>query len=280
MYLKGETALITGSTSGIGKKIAELFLKEGAKVTICSRNLENVNKTVAEFQDSFGSDKVIGFPCDVADISAITDVANKTVESFGSLRILVANAGLNRHYGPFQLLSHEEVQEDAQIILGANLIGTINSVSAVLPVMEKQKYGRIVTLSGAGGDSKRPMTNVAIYSASKGGIVSFSSCLAQELKSSNHDIKINIFQPGMIKTNLATNLKLVSGWIDEETFKKQNALAHEYIGTDINQSVPKIIPYVLPSCKNTGKSFTGFSVFKMIRGGMKLRGKIKNEQKR
>jgi NAD(P)-dependent dehydrogenase (short-subunit alcohol dehydrogenase family) len=273
--MKGETALITGSTSGIGKKIAELFLKEGASVTICSRNEENVKKTTAEFQQTFNSNKIVGFPCDVSDISSIKDIVNKTVESFGSLRILVANAGLNIHYGPFDHLSQQDVQQDAQTILGANLIGTINSISAVLPLMKKQNYGRIVTLSGAGGDSKRPMPNVAIYSASKGGIVSFSRCLAEELNLSNKNIKINIFQPGMIKTNLESSVKLVPNWKDENIYKNESALAFEYLGTDIDKSVSKVIPFVLPSCKSNGKSFRGFSVLKMIRGGMKVRRKMK-----
>lgn len=276
MKLKNETALITGSTSGIGKKIAELFLKEGAKVSICSRNEKNVMKTVSELQKSFGTNNVIGFSCDVSNINSISNVIEKSVEIFGSLRILVANAGLNNYYGPFSLLSHEIVKKDTITVLGVNLIGTINSISAVLPIMKEQNYGRIITLSGAGGDSKRPMPNMSIYSASKGGIVSFSRCLAEELKISKENIKINIFQPGMIKTNLGSNAILISDSIDEISFREQTELVHEYIGTDIDKSVLKIIPYILPECNVSGKIFRGYSLFKMIRGGMKLRKKLKN----
>ncbi|MHA2287885.1 MAG: SDR family NAD(P)-dependent oxidoreductase [Promethearchaeota archaeon] len=71
MKMINETAIVTGSTSGIGKKIAELFLKEGCKVAICSRNETNVNQTVAEFKKQFG-DHVIGVACDVSDPEAVT----------------------------------------------------------------------------------------------------------------------------------------------------------------------------------------------------------------
>ncbi|OLS16549.1 MAG: putative ketoacyl reductase [Candidatus Heimdallarchaeota archaeon LC_3] len=275
MQMKEETALITGATSGIGRKIAELFLKEGAKITVCSRNEENVKKTVKELQKTYGVENVIGFACDVSDITSFTNVVDKTVEVFGSVRILVANAGLNVHYGPFAHLTPEQIQEDTKKVLGANLIGTINSISVTLPKMINQGYGRIVTLSGAGADSKRPMKHMTIYSASKGGIVSFSRCLAEELKSYKEDIKINVYQPGMIETNLGKNATVVNNWIGEETFRKETTLAYKWIGTDIEESVKKIIPFVIPSCKDNGKTFRGFSIRKMITGGRKLRKVLK-----
>jgi 3-oxoacyl-[acyl-carrier protein] reductase len=71
-----ETAIITGSTSGIGKKIAELYLREGCKVAICSRNDDKVNDTLAEFKKEFG-DSVIGMPCDVSDPNAVKSLVDK-----------------------------------------------------------------------------------------------------------------------------------------------------------------------------------------------------------
>jgi 3-oxoacyl-[acyl-carrier protein] reductase len=97
--MKNETAIVTGSTSGIGKKIAELFLKEGCKVAICSRNEDSVQKTTSEFQEKFG-DSVTGFTCDVSDLATLKSIVDKTVDAFGSIRILVANAGLILTYGP------------------------------------------------------------------------------------------------------------------------------------------------------------------------------------
>jgi len=275
MQMANETAIITGSTSGIGKKIAAIFLKEGCKVTICSRNEQKVNETVSEFKETY-KEKVIGIPCDVSDIESIKNVVEKTIKEFGSIRILVANAGLNTTYGPFEYLSPSQVASDAQTVLGTNLIGTINAITTVLPYMIPQKYGRIITLTGGGAD--RPLPHMTLYSASKGGVVSFSKCLAEELKESHEDIKINIFQPGMIETNLGKNTKLVEGWKEEEEFRRETAQVHQYIGTNIDESCPKIIPYVLPSCKANGKSFRGFSLVKMIWGGRKLQKMQKKKE--
>jgi 3-oxoacyl-[acyl-carrier protein] reductase len=272
MRMKDETAVITGSTSGIGKKLAEKFLKEGCKVAICSRNEENVNKTVSEFKGDYG-DSVIGFPCDVSDIDSVKDVVDKTVATFGSVRILVANAGITLSYGPFEYMSSEKVAEEAKKVIGVNLIGAINSIAACLPQMKKQGYGRIITLSGGGGD--RPMPHMTIYSATKGGVVAFSNCLAREFKDAGDDITINIYQPGMIVTNLGSDAKAVEGWKDQATFRKDTDRAFEYMGVGIEESTEKVFPYVLPSYKDNGKTFRGFSIIKMIRGARKLQKEIK-----
>lgn len=276
MRMNNETAIVTGSTSGIGRKIAELFLKEGCKVMVCSRNQTHVNQTVAEFKKEFG-DSVIGMPCDVTDPKAVKILIERTLEVFGSIRILVANAGLNLTYGPFQYLSLDEVNSDAKLIIGTNLIGVLNSISAVLPYMVEQNYGRIITLSGAGVD--RPQENLTIYSASKGGVVTFSRCLAKEFEAEGNDIKINIFQPGMILTNLY-NVSLIEAWKDKEEFDAQMDLIKEYVMVDIEKSCIAVIPYTLPSCKKNGDSFKGYSLPKLIRGYMKVSKEIKRREKK
>ena len=276
MSMKNQTAIVTGSTSGIGKKIAELFLREGCKVAICSRKESNVNQTLSEFREKFG-DSVIGFLCDVSNPDVLKEFVEKVSEAFGSIRIFVANAGLNLTYGPFEYISMEKVKSNAQEVVGTNLIGTIYSIAAILPQMIKQNYGRIVTLSGGGAD--RPMPNMTIDSASKGGVHSFSKCLAEELKEKRYNIKINIFQPGMIKTNLYT-ASPVNGWKDEESYRRETSLALKYVGTNIEESCSKVIPYVLPTCKENGKSFRGFSVKKLILGFKRLNKEMKKMEEK
>ena len=275
--MNGETAIITGSTSGIGKKLAELFLKEGCKVTICSRDEARVNETVSEFCKTFG-DSVFGMKCDVTNITDIKKVFEATEKKFGSIRILVANAGLNTTYGPLEYLTPEKAASDAQFVIGVNLIGTINVITSVLPYMINQSYGRIITLAGAGVG--RPTPNMTLYSASKGGVDIFSKCLAEELKEKDEDIKLNIFMPGMIDTNLGKNTQIITKWKDEESFRRENSLVLEHIGTNIDESCKKVIPYVLESCKDNGKQFKGYSLLKMIRGGRKLQKTLKQEQKK
>ncbi len=272
--MKNETAIVTGSTSGIGKKIAEVFLREGCKVAICSRDGNKINQTLTEFKQKFGN-SVIGFPCDISNLEALKEFVDKVIKEFGSIRILVANAGVNLTYGPFEFMSLEKVLSDAQKLVGINLIGTIYTIATVLPQMIKQGYGRIVALSGGGAD--RPVEYMTIYSASKGGVNSFCRCLAMELdkkEEKDYDIKINIFNPGMIKTNLYNALP-VEGWKEEEIYRRESALVLKYVGNDIEESCSKVIPYVLPTCKKTGKSFRGFSISKMISGFKKLRKEMK-----
>ena len=173
-------------------------------------------------------------------------------------------------------MSTEVVYETAKEVLGVNLIGMINAIAAVLPQMKTQKYGRIVTLSGGGAD--RPITYMTIYSASKGGVVAFSKCFAEELKEINKgatDIKINIFQPGMLKTGLTSRADVIDGWMDVETVRSQSELALQYLGGDINETCSKVLPYVLPTCEKNGQLFRGFKILDMIKGGMKLRKELK-----
>ena len=270
--MKNETAIVTGSTSGIGKKIAELFLREGCKVAICSRKEDKVKQTLAEFKKEFG-DSVIGMPCDVSDPIALKSFIDTTIKAFGSIRVLVANAGVNLTYGPFEYMSLEEVNADAKTVIGINLIGIINSVSAVFPQMVKQEYGRIITLSGGGGE--RPVEHMTIYSASKGGVLAFSRCLAKELEKDEKDIKINIFNPGMVDTNLGTNIKVIEAWKDKETHDREFELIKKYVMTDVEVACSKVIPYVLPSCKDNGDFFKGFSGMKLGMGFNKVRKALK-----
>lgn len=277
MIMKNETALITGSTSGIGKKIAEIFLREGCKVAICSRKESHVNQTLADLKERFG-DSVIGAPCDVSDPTSLKSVVDKIFDAFGSIRVLVANAGLNLTYGPFEYIPVERVNSDAKVVIGTNLIGVMNSVAAVLPQMIQQGYGRIITLGGGGAE--RPIDNMTIYSASKGGVLAFSKCLAEEFKKTNRDIKINIFFPGMIDTNLNKSSQLIEAWKNTETYKREMDLILKYVANDIEESCSNVIPYALPTCKSNGKAFKGYSNVKLVKGFIKLGKELKQTEKK
>ena len=134
MSLKNQTALVTGSTNGIWKKISELLLKEGCNVVISSRNEESVAAVVNEFKQQFG-DAVTGCATDVQDMGSVQKLADHALKTFGSIEILVANAGTAGFYGPFNNLSAEELTRTANTVIGTNLMGTINCVHAVLPTM-------------------------------------------------------------------------------------------------------------------------------------------------
>ncbi|MHA1505364.1 MAG: SDR family oxidoreductase [Candidatus Heimdallarchaeota archaeon] len=193
------------------------------------------------------------------------------------VRILVANAGLNTLYGPFECMPPKMVKENADLIIGVNLNGTINTISAVLPQMKKQEYGRLVTLTGGGAD--RPFENMTLYSASKGGVVAFSKCLALELEQSGLDIKLNIYQPGMIKTGLTTKVSCVPDWKSEEEVQEQLDFVLEYLGGDIEERTLPVIPYVMSDTKDNGKEFRGFGLFKFITRAMKMSRQMKKQER-
>jgi len=275
MKLQNETAIITGSTEGIGKAIAELLLSEGCKVAISSRSEVKVKRTLNELKTKYGG-SVIGYPCDVTKIEDLQRLVDKTIAAFGSIRILIANAGINTKYGPFSCMSSAMVDENTKAILGVNLIGVMNTIAAVMPTMKNQNYGRIITFSGAGVD--RPIDNMSIYSASKGGVVTFSECLALEFKENFEDIKINIFQPGMIRTKLTTSVECVPNWKTSEDIKEDVEFVLEYLGGDIKKSTKKIIPFVLSKTKANGKTFRGFSLFKLIIKAIKMQRVLKKRK--
>ncbi|MCJ7690731.1 MAG: SDR family oxidoreductase, partial [Clostridiaceae bacterium] len=211
------------------------------------------------------------------DPAALKVLVDKTVEAFGSIRILVANAGFNLTYGPFEYFALEKVNSVAKAVIGTNLIGLIDSVAAVLPQMKKQGYGRIITLAGGGAD--RPLEHMTIYSASKGGVLAFSKCLAKEFKQSNSDLKINIFLPGMIDTNLATDIQIPEEWKDRETYDREYEIIRKNVMTDLEESCLNVIPFALPSNKKNGTLIRGFKVIKLIKGfrqATKERKKIEN----
>jgi NAD(P)-dependent dehydrogenase (short-subunit alcohol dehydrogenase family) len=272
MKLKNETAIITGSTTGIGRMIAELLLREGCKVTICSRSKDKVEKTVAELKKDFG-ESVIGAPCDVNIPSDLKNIVDITVKKFGSARILIANAGINSVYGPFECLDPKNVSSYAKEIINTNLVGVMNSIAAVLPQMNSQKYGRIITLSGGGVD--RPIDNMTLYSASKAGIVTFSKCFAVELAQKEEDIKINIFHPGIIRTELMTSFTCVPNWKTEEETQAELDMVLSYIGGDVEKRSKVVLSYVTPETKTNGKVFRGFSLPVMIFNAIRLNRAIK-----
>ncbi|GAB4306745.1 MAG: hypothetical protein Kow0069_03800 [Promethearchaeota archaeon] len=277
----GETALVTGGTSGIGLKLAELLARRGASVAVCSRSADRVAAAVERLttvgRDAGTGAKVVGRACDVADASAVVELVDWVVEQLGGLRILIANAGVGGPFGPFPLLGPTRAAEVAAQVLGTNLAGTIHCVSAALKHMLPAGYGRILTLSGGGAG--RPLANMVVYSASKGGVLAFTRCLAKDLEELGADqVKANAFQPGMHATGLTRNVEIVEGWRDAGEVRRERDLALQHMGGDLEAACSKALPFLHPTCKKSGSVVRGFSVAKMIRGGAKLRKALKKKR--
>jgi 3-oxoacyl-[acyl-carrier protein] reductase len=194
--LKNKVAIVTGGARGIGKAIAILFAKEGAKVVIIARTATEINNTVSEIRQNGG--EVIGIVGDVSKWEDIENLVSNTISNFGTIDILVNNAGVLKPIGPFIDTNIEEWVRNFQI----NFLGTVLCCKAILPVMIEKKHGKIINLSGGGSTS--PRVNFTAYGVAKTAIVRFTETLAEELK--NFNIQINAIAPGAVNTKMLTEV--------------------------------------------------------------------------
>ena len=194
MILKDKVAVITGSARGIGFGIAKLFAENGAKVFVVDLDADAVNKAVASLK-SFGT--VIGVEANVTDGESMSKVFDSAKENFGSVDILINNAGITRDG---LLLRMKE--QDWDMVMDVNLKGAFVSTQKVSKIMMKQKSGVIINLASVIG----LMGNAgqANYAASKGGLIAFSKSVAKEFGS--RGIRCNAVAPGFIKTEMTETL--------------------------------------------------------------------------
>jgi NAD(P)-dependent dehydrogenase (short-subunit alcohol dehydrogenase family) len=180
-----KTVLITGASSGFGKLTAEKFYNKGWNVVATMRSPEKENDLVKY-------SGMIITRLDVTDKISIQKAVEKTMKEFGTIDVLINNAG----YGAFGLLEEASQQEiDKQF--NTNLFGVINTIQAVLPVMRKQKSGVIVNITSIGGLIGMPI--LSLYSATKFAVEGLSESLSHELKKFN--IKVRTVSPGSFATN-------------------------------------------------------------------------------
>jgi 3-oxoacyl-[acyl-carrier protein] reductase len=193
--LLGKTALITGATSGIGKAIALLFLRQGATVVGVGTNPEKGKNLLREAQEFEG--KLFFEACDVSKKTEVESLFRSFFTRFPTLDILVNNAGITR-----DCLLMKMSCEDWQAVMEVNLQSCFLSCQQAVRPMMKAKGGRIINISSVVGLVGNPgQTN---YAASKAGMIGFSKSLARELASRN--ILVNCIAPGYIETGMTEAL--------------------------------------------------------------------------
>jgi len=190
--LKGKVAIITGAGQGMGESVAKLFAKEGAKVVVNDIN-ENKAKMVAEEIRSEAKE-ALAIRADVTNRREVSRLVEKTVEEFGTVHILINNAGILRS-SKIEAISEEEWD----LVLNINLKGTFLCSKAVLPIMKKNRYGRIVNFSSSAGRSVSTLGGIH-YTAAKAGILGLTRQMAKEVAAFN--INVNSVCPGLIDTEM------------------------------------------------------------------------------
>lgn len=193
--LRGKVAIVTGSSQGLGRKIAERYLDAGASVVLCARDEALLARTRADLlKRASAAQGVEAVASDVSDPAGADRVLSLAVTRFGKVDVLVNNAGV---LGPLGCV--EEVDWTEWIrALQINVLGSVLMARAVLPAMKAQRKGKIIQLSGGGATSPRPM--VSAYAASKAAVVRFAETLAEEIR--EFGIDVNAIAPGALNTRM------------------------------------------------------------------------------
>ncbi len=210
--LQGKNVIITGATRGIGKGIAEVFVKEGANVAFTYASSVEKAKIVEIELSKYGT-KVKGYQSNAADFDEAQDLINTILKDFESIDVLINNAGITKD----NLLMRMK-KEDWDQVIQVNLDSVFNMTKAVLRPMLKQRKGSIVNMASVVG--VKGNAGQANYAASKAGIIGFSKSVAQELGS--RDIRCNVVAPGFIETEMTEVLdeKVKSEWIENIPLKR------------------------------------------------------------
>ena len=196
MMLQGKVAIITGASQGVGKGIATVLAREGAKVVICNRTPDR-GKAVADLIKS-GGGEAMAYQADVMKMEEVKGMVEATLKAYGGLHILVNNAVAI----PVNVSFAESKEEDWEVDLGAGLKGYLICTRAVINHFLQQKYGRIISISSSAGKVGSP--NLAVYSAAKGAIIAFTRALARELAKTG--ITVNSVAPGAVNTPMQDRL--------------------------------------------------------------------------
>ena len=192
MKLKNVNALITGGSQGLGKVIAEHFLREGANVVLCARGEKDLSAARGELAKKFPAQKVFARPCDVSNEKQVNDLVAFALRELGPLQALVLNAGVYGPMGPTESVPLDEWRRAVDI----NLYGVLLPCRAVIPHFKQAGRGKIIVLSGGGATN--PLPNISSYAASKAAVVRLGETLAEELKPIHVDV--NMIAPGALKT--------------------------------------------------------------------------------
>lgn len=186
--LSGRSALVTGSTRGIGRAIAEMLARCGAKVAVVGRDRARAEEVASQLP---GTAK--GFSCDIGDVPSVTKLVEDVEKGLGAIDILVNNAGLTRDNLLMRLKD-----DDWDAVLDANLRGAFVAIRAATRGMMKRRWGRVINIASVVGIvGNKGQSN---YAASKAGLIGLTKSVAKELASRN--ILANAVAPGFIETDM------------------------------------------------------------------------------
>lgn len=196
--LSGKVAIVTGSSRGIGKAIAEQLAAHGAKVVISSRKQDACDETAAAINERHGAGAALAIAASISDKAQLEDLFARTRAELGPVGILICNAATNPHYGSLDTISDEQFRKT----LDNNVTSNHWLIQMALPDMRAAKDGAIVVVSSIGG--LRGSTALGAYTISKAA--DFQLVRSYAVENGQHNIRVNCIAPGLVKTDFARAL--------------------------------------------------------------------------
>lgn len=195
MKLQEKVAVVTGGGRGLGRSIALAFGKEGARVVIAARTEEEITHVVEEMRAL--KREVVAVQTDVTKEDAVARLVERTLQEYGTVDILINNAGDRGYIGPVS----DVTLDQWEYALKVNLTSAFLCSRAVLPVMMKNRQGKIINIA----TTTTPRPNLTPYMVAKAGLIHFTRQLARELKDCN--IQVNAIHPGVMDTRMQTEIR-------------------------------------------------------------------------
>jgi NAD(P)-dependent dehydrogenase (short-subunit alcohol dehydrogenase family) len=223
------TALITGSTRGIGKETTLLLLKKGLNVIISSRSQDSVDNVIEEILNKFPSKKenILGLKCDVSKHSEVKTLVDVSVKRFGRIDVLVNNAGIVY----FKSIM-DTTEEEWDKTIDTNLKGVFLFTKEVLPYMIENKSGVIINVSSGAG--KYGFPNLSAYCASKFGVIGLTESVAKEV--TDYNVKIMAICPGGVDTKMIKDIVKVGYNASNRNLIKPEEVANKIYDMIFNQN--------------------------------------------
>ena len=208
--LKGQVAIVTGSSRGIGRAIAERLAEHGAKVVISSRKQDACDAVADAINARHGTGTALAVAANISNKAALQALVDQTMAVHGHIDTLVCNAASNPYYGPMAGIADEQFRK----ILDNNIVANNWLVTMVSPQMMSRRDGSIIIVSSIGG--LRGSSVIGAYCISKAADMQLARNLAVEL--GPHNVRVNCIAPGLIKTDFAKAL-----WDNPDALAARNA---------------------------------------------------------
>ncbi len=208
--LAGQVAVITGSSRGIGRAIAERMAEQGAQVVISSRKADACAEVAAAINAAHGPGRAIAIPANISSKDDLQHLVDESTRQFGRIDILVCNAASNPYYGPMAGIADAQFRK----ILDNNIVANHWLINFTAPQMLARKDGAIIIVSSIGGLRGSPV--IGAYCISKAADLQLARNLAVEY--GPHNVRVNCIAPGLIKTDFAKAL-----WEDPEALAARTA---------------------------------------------------------